>query len=99
MKDMPPEVAAQLANSVPLFALGLALFLTAFLLIIGALFSLLPHVHSELRDGEPSTKWKIFGLMVGVAVLCGGAGWMILDLLSSNLVESTVIMSNVEESK
>jgi hypothetical protein len=99
MKDMPPEVATQLANSIPLFALGLALFLTAFLLIIGALFSLVPNVYNERRENEPNTKKKAFALMIGTAFLCALLGWLSLHGLSSYLVEAAITMSNVEEVK
>jgi zinc transporter ZupT len=98
MKDVPPEVSGQIAMSLPLFALGLALFLTAFLLVAGALLSLIPQVY-ERRENGSNGKWRAFGLMIGIAVLCGVAGWMTLSGLSSHLIDATTIMSQVEESK
>lgn len=98
MKDVPPEVSGQIAVSLPLFALGLALFLTAFLLLAGALLSLIPQVY-ERRANESNGKWRAFGLMIGIAVLCGVAGWLTLNSLSNHLTDATTIMSHVEESK
>lgn len=98
MKDVPPEVSGQIAVSLPLFALGLALFLTAFLLLAGALLSLIPQVY-ERREGKSNGKWRAFGLMIGIAVLCGVAGWLTLNGLSNHLTDATTIMSHVEESK
>jgi hypothetical protein len=98
MKDVPPEVSGQIAVSLPLFAVGLALFLTAFLLIAGALLSLIPQVY-ERKENASNGKWRAFGLMMGIAVLCGVAGWLTLSGLSSHLLDATTIMSHVEESK
>jgi hypothetical protein len=98
MKDVPPEVSGQVAMSLPLFALGLALFLTAFLLITGALLSLIPQVY-EKRENESNGKKKAFWLMIGIAVLCGIAGFLTLNGLSSHLIDATNIMSQVEETK
>lgn len=98
MKDLPPEVAGQLALSVPLFALGLALFLTAFLLVAGALLSLLPHVY-ENRETKPNNKLKAFLLLIVIAIVCIGLGWLTLSGLSSQLTDATTIMSSVEENK
>ena len=96
MKDVPPEVAGQLALSVPLFALGLALFLTAFLLVSGALLSLIPQVYNP-KPNEPTKKWKIFGILILLALVCAGMGWLTLGGLSNQLVEAATIMSNVKE--
>lgn len=98
MKDMPPEASGQIAMSLPLFALGLALFLVAFLLIAGALLSLIPWVY-ERRENTPNNKWRAFGLMVGIAVVCGVAGWLTLAGMSNHLTDATTIMSHVQETK
>lgn len=98
MKDVPPEVTAEIVMSLPLFALGLALFLTAFLLVAGALLSLIPQVY-EKRENVPSKKWRAFGLMIVIAVVCAGVGYLTLAGLSGHLGEATTIMSNVDETK
>lgn len=98
MKDMPPEVSGQLALSVPLFALGLALFLVAFLLIAGALLSLIPQVY-ERKENSSNGKCRAFGFMVGIAVLFGVAGYLTLGELSNQLTAATHTMSQVQETK
>lgn len=98
MKDVPPEATAHIAMSLPLLALGLALFLTAFLLVAGALISLLPEVY-EKRENRPSNKGRVFGLMIVIAVVCAGVGYLTLSGLTVQLEEATVIMSNVDEAK
>ena len=96
MKNIPPEVSGQLAFSVPLFALGLALFLTAFLLIAAALLGLIPNIYYK-RENASSKKWKAFWVMVGIAVVCCGLGWFTLGELGNYLTSSTTIMSHVQE--
>ena len=98
MKDVPPEVAGQIALSIPLFALGLALFLTAFLLIAGSLLSLIPAVYTP-RSDYPNQKWRTIGVMVAIAVVCAGFGWLTLQGLSGQLIDAAEIMSKVEETK
>jgi hypothetical protein len=98
MKDVPPEVAGQIALSVPLFAFGLALFLTAFLLVAGALLSLIPNVYTPRFD-DPNQKRRTIGVMVGIALLCAVAGWLTLQGLSGQLTDAATIMSNVQETK
>lgn len=98
MKDIPPEAAGQIAASVPLFALAVALFLTAFMLIAGVLLSLIPNVYKHKSD-DPNQKRKMLGVMILIALVSAGFGWLALNSLTNHLVGAAEIMSKVQETK
>lgn len=98
MDKLTPEVIEQLLSSIPLFALGLALFIVSFLCLLVALFSLLPWAHT-FKDNKPRD-WKLILIVMLVgAVVFGAGGWWMIEQLNHNLSDTIALMSTIEVSE